>query len=93
MRKISKSSSSWEKTAQNEAAWQPNDDEKNVLTFDASQSVGFNIQWNEAKWTFGDSSEEHYGPTVIHRRSWVFMEAVPWTGIRRLPHGGQIELF
>ena len=34
-----------------------------------------------------------YGPTVIHRRSWVFMEALPWSGIRRLPPGGQAQLF
>ncbi len=27
-----------------------------------------------------------YGPSVIHRRSWVFMDNyVPWTGVRRLP--------
>lgn len=23
------------------------------------------------------------GPTVIHRRSWAFMDALPWTGVRR----------
>jgi ribonuclease HII len=34
-----------------------------------------------------------YGPTVIHRRSWVFMESVPWSGVRRLPPGGQTQLF
>ena len=37
-----------------------------------------------------------YGPTAIHRRSWVFMESLPWTGCRRLPPaaaGGQIRLF
>ncbi len=34
-----------------------------------------------------------YGPTAIHRRSWVFMEAVPWTGIKRKPPAGQIQLF
>lgn len=34
-----------------------------------------------------------YGPTVIHRRSWVFMESLPWSGIRRLPPGGQAQLF
>jgi ribonuclease HII len=33
-----------------------------------------------------------YGPTAIHRRSWVFMESLPWTGVRRLPQGGQIQL-
>ncbi len=34
-----------------------------------------------------------YGPTAIHRRSWVFMDSLPWTAIRRLPPGGQIQLF
>jgi ribonuclease HII len=33
-----------------------------------------------------------YGPTAIHRRSWVFMESLPWSGIRRLPPGGQTQL-
>jgi ribonuclease HII len=26
-----------------------------------------------------------YGPTAIHRRSWAFMDAVPWQGARRTP--------
>lgn len=34
-----------------------------------------------------------YGPTAIHRRSWVFMESIPWSGIRRLPPAGQAQLF
>ncbi|MGI9598002.1 MAG: ribonuclease HII [Acidimicrobiales bacterium] len=34
-----------------------------------------------------------YGPTAIHRRSWVFMDSLPWTGSRRLPPGGQARLF
>lgn len=24
-----------------------------------------------------------YGPSSVHRRSWVFMESLPWTGVRR----------
>jgi ribonuclease HII len=24
-----------------------------------------------------------YGPCAIHRRSWIFMESLPWSGIRR----------
>lgn len=24
-----------------------------------------------------------YGPSAIHRRSWVFMDSLPWTGVRR----------
>ncbi|HSF85610.1 MAG TPA: ribonuclease HII [Acidimicrobiia bacterium] len=26
---------------------------------------------------------QHWGPSTIHRRSWVFMEALPWTGVPR----------
>lgn len=25
-----------------------------------------------------------YGPSTIHRRSWVFMESLPWTGVKRV---------
>ena len=25
-----------------------------------------------------------YGPSTIHRRSWVFMDGLPWTGVKRL---------
>lgn len=35
-----------------------------------------------------------YGPSAIHRRSWVFMDHyVPWTAIRRTPPAGQAALF
>ncbi len=34
-----------------------------------------------------------YGPSAIHRRSWVFMDSLVWTGSRRLPPGGQAALF
>jgi ribonuclease HII len=37
-----------------------------------------------------------WGPTSIHRRSWVFMDHLPWTGIRRVhPPGldGTLPLF
>jgi ribonuclease HII len=34
-----------------------------------------------------------HGPSAIHRRSWVFMDHLPWTGIRRVPFGGQGDLF
>ncbi|MFN0090628.1 MAG: ribonuclease HII [Acidimicrobiales bacterium] len=34
------------------------------------------------------------GPSAIHRRSWVFMEGIPWTAVRRLtPAGAQGALF
>ena len=35
-----------------------------------------------------------YGPSAIHRRTWVFMDHyVPWTAIRRTPPAGQTALF
>jgi ribonuclease HII len=35
-----------------------------------------------------------YGPSAIHRRSWVFMDNyVPWTGVRRIAPAGQASLF
>ena len=35
-----------------------------------------------------------YGPSAIHRRTWVFMDHyVPWTAIRRTPPAGQTVLF
>ncbi|MGH9246159.1 MAG: ribonuclease HII [Acidimicrobiales bacterium] len=35
-----------------------------------------------------------YGPSAIHRRRWVFMEKLPWTGIPRLvPPDPQLALF
>jgi len=34
-----------------------------------------------------------YGPTAIHRRSWAFMESIPWLGGRSTPPpGGQLAL-
>lgn len=35
-----------------------------------------------------------YGPSGIHRRTWVFMDNyVPWTAIKRTPPAGQSSLF
>lgn len=34
------------------------------------------------------------GPSAIHRRSWAFMDDLPWNGVRRqVPVGGQPSLF
>ena len=35
-----------------------------------------------------------YGPSAIHRRSWVFMDHLPWPGMQRpLPEDAQQSLF
>ena len=33
-----------------------------------------------------------YGPTSIHRRSWVFMDHLPWTGVPRTPPIGSDQI-
>jgi ribonuclease HII len=33
-----------------------------------------------------------YGPTAIHRRSWIFMEGLVWGGVKRVTPGGQLQL-
>ncbi len=35
-----------------------------------------------------------YGPSAIHRRTWVFMDHYnPWTAVKRVPPAGQLPLF
>jgi len=34
-----------------------------------------------------------YGPTAIHRRSWAYMEALPWPGLGRVPGPQPLRLF
>ncbi len=34
-----------------------------------------------------------YGPTPLHRRSWVFMDNLPWLTRRTPPVGEQVGLF
>ena len=29
------------------------------------------------------ASLAHWGPSAIHRRSWVFMDHLPWNGVAR----------
>jgi ribonuclease HII len=64
-----------------------------IMRAEAASYPGFDFELNK-----GYPCPRHkialqgYGPTAIHRRSWVFMESLPWTGVRRLPQGGQIQL-
>ena len=34
-----------------------------------------------------------WGPSAIHRRSWVFMDYLPWNGLERHRRDGQLALF
>jgi hypothetical protein len=39
----------------------------NVVVLSAQDSTGYNIDWSQTRWTFGDSSETQYGPVVTHK--------------------------
>jgi len=65
-----------------------------IMRAEAGSFPGFDFELNK-----GYPCPRHkaalaaYGPTSIHRRSWVFMDSIPWSGVRRLPPGGQAQLF
>jgi len=66
-----------------------------LMRAEAANYPGYDFEWNK-----GYPCPRHkmalagMGPTAIHRRSWVFMEHMPWTGIPRLrPPDPQLALF
>jgi ribonuclease HII len=59
----------------------------------AEQYPGFDFELNKGyPCPRHKTALQGYGPTAIHRRTWVFMDSLPWTAIRRLPPGGQLQL-
>lgn len=65
-----------------------------IMRADAGNYPGFDFESNKGyPCPRHRSALQGYGPTPIHRRSWVFMDSLPWTAIRRLPPGGQLDLF
>jgi ribonuclease HII len=59
-----------------------------------------NYPWYDFEYNKGYPCPRHkaalkgYGPSAIHRRRWVFMEGIPWTGVPRLyPPDPQLSLF
>lgn len=63
-----------------------------IMRADAASFPGFDFDLNK-----GYPCPRHklalaaYGPTSIHRRSWVFMEGLPWTGLPRTRPAGWTE--
>ncbi len=43
------------------------ENDANVIMFSAEASIGHNIDWQQAKWTFLDTAETAYGQVVAHR--------------------------
>jgi ribonuclease HII len=59
-----------------------------------------NYPWYDFEYNKGYPCPRHkaalkgYGPSAIHRRRWVFMEGIPWTGVARIyPPDPQLSLF
>jgi ribonuclease HII len=64
-----------------------------IMRRDAENYPGFDFDRNK-----GYPCPRHqlalkgYGPTPIHRRSWAFMDALPWPGLRHTGGGGSDEV-
>jgi ribonuclease HII len=60
-----------------------------LMRSEAENFPGFEFQANK-----GYPCPKHrmaisaFGPTTIHRRSWAFMDALPWSGVARIPPAG-----
>lgn len=66
-----------------------------IMRADAENYPGYDFELNK-----GYPCPRHkaalrgMGPSAIHRRSWVFMDNLPWTGVKRVfPAGMQQTLF
>ena len=65
-----------------------------IMRAQADQFPGFNFEHNKGyPCPVHKTALQGYGPTSIHRRSWVFMDSLVWTACRRLPPAGQTVLF
>ncbi|MEZ5142304.1 MAG: ribonuclease HII [Acidimicrobiales bacterium] len=69
-----------------------------VMRAEAEHFPGYDFEFNKGyPCPRHKAALQAYGPTSIHRRSWVFMESIPWTGIPRVrpaePDDPQLSLF
>ncbi len=65
-----------------------------IMRAEAPHYPGYNFEANKGyPCPMHQVALQGYGPSSIHRRSWVFMDSLVWTGSRRLPPGGQTALF
>jgi ribonuclease HII len=61
-----------------------------LMRADAEQYPGFDFELNKGyPCPRHKAALQAYGPTAIHRRSWVFMDHLPWRGLPRSASGGQ----
>ena len=66
-----------------------------IMRAEAPNYPGFDFEFNKGyPCPRHKAALQWYGPTAIHRRSWVFMEHLPWTGCPRVrPPEAQQSLF
>ena len=65
-----------------------------IMRAQAEEFPGFDFEHNKGYPCPRHRTALHgYGPTAVHRRSWVFMDSLLWTGSPRLAPGGQLGLF
>jgi ribonuclease HII len=64
-----------------------------IMRADAEHYPGFDFELNKGyPCPRHKAALQAYGPTAIHRRSWVFMDHLPWRGVPRSAPGGQGSL-
>ncbi len=66
-----------------------------IMRAEAPNYPGFDFEFNKGyPCPRHKAALQWYGPTAIHRRSWVFMDGLVWGGCKRVvPIGGQLDLF
>jgi ribonuclease HII len=66
-----------------------------IMRAEAEHYPGFDFEHNKGyPCPRHKAALQWYGPSAIHRRSWVFMDTLAWTGVKRaVPIGGQLGLF
>lgn len=65
-----------------------------MMRAEAEAHPGYDFEFNKGYPCPRHQTALHaYGPTTIHRRSWVFMDSLGWSGVPRTPPGGQARLF
>jgi ribonuclease HII len=65
-----------------------------IMRADSEHYPGFDFDHNKGyPCPRHKAALQGYGPTAIHRRAWVFMDHLPWSGLPRRAPAGQGVLF
>jgi ribonuclease HII len=66
-----------------------------IMRVEAENYPGYDFEFNKGyPCPRHKAALQWLGPTAIHRRTWVFMDHLPWTGVPRVrPPDPQLSLF